>query len=121
MRGTFGHEPRDGLGGPPRRRLGRLALGSRQCLRRIAVHRIGREQAAEPVGRLVVPAAALGDFRQDLERQDVLGVERQDSAKHVGGAGVVLLIDHAAPEDDVRADVIGVPLETGGAQLESPI
>src|SRR3989454_9390932 len=41
----FGHEPRDRLGGRLRRRLGRPALGSRQCLSRIAVHRIGREQA----------------------------------------------------------------------------
>src|SRR2546426_2038066 len=49
-----------------------------------------REQATQPVGRFVVPTAAPGDFRQDLERQDVLGVERQNLAKHCGGPGVVL-------------------------------
>ena len=117
----FGHEPCDRIGRRRRRQLGRPALGSRQCLSRIAVHRIGRQQATQPVGRFVVSTAARGDFRQDLERQDVLRVERQNLAKHCGGPGVVLLIDQVAPEDDVRADVVGVPLETGGAQLDGPI
>ncbi len=84
-------------------------------LRRIAVHRIGREESGQPFRRLAVPAAALGDLRQDFERKDVLGIECQDLAKHIGGAGIVLLIDHAAPEDDVGADVIGMELEPGGA------
>jgi len=122
-RGRLRHQPRDrlGSGGLLRRRLSRPAPGARQRLRGIAVHRIGGEQATEPFGGLVVAAAAVGDLRQDLEGQDVLGIERQDFAKHVGGAGLVLLIDQAAPEDDVRADVIRVQLEAGGAQLEGPI
>jgi hypothetical protein len=65
--------------------------------------------------------AALGYLGQDLERQDVFRVERQDFAEHAGGAGVVLLVHEAAPEHDVGADVVGVPLEARRTQLDSSI
>ena len=109
MRGRVRDKPHDGLGGLFRR-LRRPAPGSRQRLRRVPIHRVGRQQPTEPLGSLVEPAAAGGDVGQDLERQHVLGIEHQHFAKHVGGSGVVLLIDQTAPEDDVRADVVGVEL-----------
>jgi len=65
--------------------------------------------------------AAVGDLGQDLERQHVFRVERQHLAEHLGGARVVLLIHEAAPEHDVGADIVGVQLETGLAEVECPI
>src|SRR5947209_6853249 len=60
----------------------RLALGARQRFGRVAVHGIGRQQPAEPLHRLIVALAALGDVREHLEAEYVLGVERQHLAKH---------------------------------------
>jgi len=65
--------------------------------------------------------AALSDLRQDLERQHIFRVERQDLAEHIGGARVVLLIHETAPEHDVGADVVGVQLETRRTQLDRSI
>ncbi len=127
-RGSLGNELDHGLSGPGptwrcrrRRLLRRLALRPAQHLGGIPVHGIGRQQPRQPVDRFVVAAAAQRDLAQDLERQHVLGVQGQHLPEHVGRTGVVLLIHHAAPEDDVGADVVGVSLETSGAQLDRPI
>ena len=103
-----GHEAHDRLRGLRGARHRRPCLRPRERLRRVAVHGIGRQQAAEPVHLLAEPSAALGDFCEDPERQHVFWVEGQHLPKHVGGAGIVLLVDQATPVNDVRADIIGV-------------
>src|SRR5690242_13921496 len=101
--------------------LRRPAPGARQRLRRVAVHWVGREQPGQPIHRFVVAVAALGDLGQDLERQHIFRVECQDLAEYVGGPWVVLLVHETAPEHDVGADVVGVLLETGFAEVDCPI
>src|SRR5438876_7772292 len=98
-----------------------LALRPGEVLGRVAVHGIDGEELREPADRVLEALAALADLRQDAQREDVLGIEREDLLKHLSCRDVLPLVHEAAPVYDVGAHVVGVPLEPGLAQLDGPI
>jgi len=98
-----------------------FALRPREGLGRVAVHGIDGEELREPADLLVEALAPLADLRQDTQREDILGIERQDFLEHLTRGTVLLLVHQAAPVHDVGAHVVGVPLEPGLAQLDRPI
>src|SRR5439155_24111380 len=55
-----------------------LALRPGEVLGRVAVHGIDGEELREPADRLLEALAPLADLRQDAQREDVLGIERED-------------------------------------------
>lgn len=108
-------------GGGFGRRGGRLGAHARQSFGRLTVHRIGQQQAIEPLHPVVEAFVALGDFREDLQRENILGIEIEHAAKYFFGGDVVLLVDQAAPVYDVTADVVRVELQTGLTQFDRVI
>ena len=98
-----------------------FAFGARERFGRVAVHRVGIQQAGQPLDFLFVFPVPLRQLGEAAESDDVLAVQSEDVGEDAQGRGVVLLVDEAAGVDDVGADVIGVELEAVLAEIDGVI
>jgi len=121
-RGFFRRRRRDlhGLGGGLRYDLSGPAHPA-QLVTGVVVTRVDLDQLGQPLLRDLQPAAALADFGQGLQGDDVLGIEFQGLAERRFGLRVLLQIEAAAAQNDVAGDVIGVALQPDAEHLERPL
>ena len=98
-------------GGRGRRFDSELPPGARQGFRGVTVHRIGIQQARQPLGLFLVPSVPPGELGQGTQGNDVLPIQLEDLLEHACSSRIVLLVDEAAGVDDMSTDIVGVELQ----------